>query len=54
MTAVQNWLPIDLVAPAIVRNVIRDVLRDLQKMTHQREAVAAPGFQLMAPGTERC
>lgn len=53
MTAVQNWLPIDLVTPAIVRNVIRDVLRDLQKMT-QREAAPVPGFQLMAPGVERC
>lgn len=53
MTAVQNWLPIDLVTPTIVRNVIRDVLRDLHKMT-QPDPEPAAKFQLMPRGLERC
>ncbi|UXA21073.1 hypothetical protein [Mycobacterium sp. SMC-4] len=53
MTAVQNWLPIDLVTPNIVRTVIRDVLRELHKMT-QSETEPAHGPQLMGRGLERC
>ncbi|BBX16814.1 hypothetical protein [Mycolicibacterium duvalii] len=53
MTAVQNWLPKDLVTPTIVRNVIRDVLRDLHKMT-QRDDEPSGGPQLMGRGLERC